>query len=66
MYEHMRALREDLSLSYHIQVDGGINLQNLSVVAAAGANVIVAGSAVFSKTETEKNAAAFVERFKSL
>ncbi|MBQ3085028.1 MAG: ribulose-phosphate 3-epimerase [Clostridia bacterium] len=62
----LRALREDLSLSYHIQVDGGINLQNLSVVAAAGANVIVAGSAVFSKTETEKNAAAFVERFKSL
>lgn len=31
-----------------IQVDGGINISNVSDVVAAGANIIVAGSAVFN------------------
>jgi ribulose-phosphate 3-epimerase len=30
-----------------IEVDGGIKLDNVAAVAAAGANVLVAGSAVF-------------------
>ena len=60
-----RALREDLGLSYHIQVDGGINLQTVIPAAQAGANVFVAGSAVFKPGETEKNAKAFIEKFQS-
>jgi ribulose-phosphate 3-epimerase len=62
----IRAMREELGLSYHIQVDGGINLENLSVSTEAGANVIVAGSAVFSPGKTEQNAKAFMEKFKTL
>lgn len=37
-----------------IQVDGGVNLQNLSEIAQAGANVIVAGSAIFNSSDIEK------------
>ncbi|MBQ7095051.1 MAG: ribulose-phosphate 3-epimerase [Clostridia bacterium] len=50
----------------HIQVDGGITLENLSVATEAGANVIVAGSSVFKPGLIEQNAAAFMEAFKGL
>ncbi|MBP3728709.1 MAG: ribulose-phosphate 3-epimerase [Lachnospiraceae bacterium] len=59
----IRALRrrvQELSLNTDIQVDGGIQLQNLERVLEAGANVIVAGSAVFGG-ETASRAAAFME-----
>ena len=36
-----------------IQVDGGINEETVSVCAKAGANVFVAGSAVFGKDSYE-------------
>ena len=36
-----------MNLSYDIEVDGGINIDNLATVLEAGANVIVAGSAIF-------------------
>jgi len=38
-----------------IQVDGGIDCVNISEVARNGANVIVAGSAIFKNDEIEKN-----------
>lgn len=37
-----------------IEVDGGVNLQNLSDIVKAGANVIVAGSAIFNSSDIEK------------
>ena len=37
----------DRGLSVDIQVDGGINEKTLPTVLTAGANIIVAGSAVF-------------------
>lgn len=42
-----RKLIEELGLAVDIQVDGGITEENLPVVLEAGANVIVAGSAIF-------------------
>ncbi len=47
----IRALRELIvarKLTVDIEVDGGIKVDNAAVVAAAGANVLVAGSAIFS------------------
>ena len=44
-----------------IEVDGGINLENVKEAMDAGANIIVAGSAVF-KGEIEKNVEAFLEK----
>jgi ribulose-phosphate 3-epimerase len=49
--EKSRRLRktiEERGLSLDIEVDGGIKTDNVSMVLEAGANVIVAGSAVFS------------------
>lgn len=39
------ALTHDLKLD--VQVDGGINTENIGVATAAGANIIVAGSSIF-------------------
>lgn len=50
MLPKIKALRqkaEELSLDLDIQVDGGIDLNTAPLVAAAGANVLVAGSSVF-------------------
>ena len=45
---NIRKLINDRNLNVDIQVDGGSCLDNLEVVLNAGANVIVAGSAIFS------------------
>ena len=39
----------DRGLAVDIQVDGGINEETLPAVLKAGANIIVAGSAVFGE-----------------
>ncbi len=45
-----------------IQVDGGINLENLSDVITAGANVIVAGSSVFNTDDPVETCKEFFKR----
>lgn len=40
-------LRDELSLNYDIEIDGGVNFDNIRDIHEAGANIIVAGSAVF-------------------
>jgi len=48
--EKVRAVRKaavDLGLDMDIEVDGGVNAETAAVCAAAGANVLVAGSYVF-------------------
>ena len=44
---YLRDKREELDLSYLIEVDGGISSGNAHLVRDAGVDVIVAGSAVF-------------------
>ena len=41
------AYRAEHDLAYHIQVDGGIGEETAAIAAAAGANVLVAGSSTF-------------------
>lgn len=45
--EAAAALREERGLSYHIEVDGGIDAKTAAQCAAVGANVMVAGSSTF-------------------
>jgi ribulose-phosphate 3-epimerase len=42
-----RQMREDLGLAYHIEVDGGIDGETCHIAAENGANVLVAGTALF-------------------
>ncbi len=48
-------LREENKLNFHIQVDGGITHQTAPLAAAAGANVLVAGSYVFQGRSLAQN-----------
>ena len=57
----MRAILNEMGLSSNIEVDGGINLQNVEKVIEAGANVIVAGTSVFSG-DIEKNVKNFMQK----
>lgn len=46
--QELADLRETGEHGFLIQVDGGVNLKNIAKVAEAGADVLVAGSSVFS------------------
>ena len=50
----LKALCEDKGVSVDIQVDGGIDASTASIAAAAGANILVAGSAVFGAENRKK------------
>ncbi len=49
-----------------IEVDGGIKQDNAKMIIEAGANILVAGSAVFEKDRTRKNTLAFLDLFHEL
>ena len=54
--EKVRALRkhcEELGLQMDIEVDGGVNLETGARLIAAGADALVAGSAVFAAPDPE-------------
>lgn len=59
----LRKVIEDRKLDVDIQVDGGVTIDNVHVVLEAGANVIVAGSAIF-KDDITANVKAFLEKMK--
>ena len=55
--EHVRELvrlRSELGLDYDIEIDGGINRDNIKQAVDAGVNVVVAGSAIFGKPDIAK------------
>ena len=54
-------LRDELGLNYDIEVDGGVNFDNIRDIHEAGANIIVAGSTVF-----KGNAADNVKKLREL
>jgi ribulose-phosphate 3-epimerase len=47
----LRQMISDRSLSVRIEIDGGIDEHNAATVADAGAEILVAGSAVFGKAD---------------
>lgn len=59
--KRLKAMIESKGLTCDIQVDGGINLQNVKTVVDAGANVIVAGSAIFNTENVRNTVKAFRE-----
>jgi ribulose-phosphate 3-epimerase len=57
---HLRRLRHELGLNYRIEVDGGVAHDTVASVVQAGADMLVAGSAIFQKGKTEANARDFL------
>ena len=57
----IRKMITDRGLATDLEVDGGIHLDNVALALDAGANVIVAGSAVF-KDDIAANAKAFLNK----
>jgi len=51
----LRALIDASGRDIELEVDGGINRQTAPQVIAAGASILVAGTAVFTKAQAEKN-----------
>lgn len=53
---YLAELREAMGLNYRIEVDGGIAEDTVVEVVQAGADMLVAGSAVFQRGKTTQNA----------
>jgi ribulose-phosphate 3-epimerase len=49
----LKELREEYNLNFKIEVDGGVDHQTIKSVVQAGADLLVAGSAVFGKGDGE-------------
>ncbi|MEM1137546.1 MAG: ribulose-phosphate 3-epimerase [Bacteroidota bacterium] len=58
----LRKLADNLKPNLHIEVDGGVDLDNIASLKTAGANIFVAGSAVFKAKEPK----AVITEMKSL
>lgn len=58
----VRTMARELGTKLDIEVDGGITSENVQVVLDAGANVIVAGSAVFHG-DIKENVEKFIRQF---
>ena len=58
----LKKLREEKGYNYLIEIDGGVTLDNAEEIAEAGADILVAGSAVFGADDIAKR----VGEFKSI
>lgn len=58
----VKSLIDNMGKNIDIEVDGGVNLDNVDMIMDAGANVIVAGSAVF-KGDAVANVTSFLSKF---
>jgi ribulose-phosphate 3-epimerase len=57
----LKELRQELGLSYRIEVDGGVAQDTVAKVVEAGAELLVAGSAVFANGQPEQDARALLK-----
>jgi ribulose-phosphate 3-epimerase len=53
---HLVELRNDLDLDFRIEVDGGVAHETVAAIVQAGAELLVAGNAVFGAGEPERDA----------
>jgi ribulose-phosphate 3-epimerase len=58
-------IRADRGYSYRIEVDGGVALDTVADVVRAGAEILVAGNAVFGHGDARANAAALLDAARS-
>ena len=58
----LRTMIEGRGLETKIEIDGGIDLENISNIVESGAEIVVAGSAVFGKGEPENAVKQLIEK----
>jgi len=58
-------LRTERKLDFRIEVDGGVDLETVSDIVKAGAELLVAGNAVFGNGDIRTNAAKLLETAKA-
>jgi len=58
---YLAELRHEMELNFRIEVDGGVAHDTVAQVVEAGAEMLVAGSAIFGPGGAEKNAKEFLE-----
>jgi len=58
---HLARLRTQFGYSFRIEVDGGVAHDTVASVVEAGAELLVAGSAVFAPGKTRENAASLLK-----
>jgi ribulose-phosphate 3-epimerase len=61
----LAAIREAQNLSFRIEVDGGVAHDTVASVVEAGADLLVAGSAIFAPGKTKQNAEDFLRTAKA-
>jgi ribulose-phosphate 3-epimerase len=59
-------MREERKLNFRIEVDGGVDLNTVGDVVKAGAELLVAGNAVFGNGDIRNNAASLLEAAKAV
>lgn len=59
----LKALRDKKQCDFTIEIDGGINLENVKAVTDAGVELVVAGSSVFRAPDVAKRVREFLEVF---
>ncbi|MBN7772053.1 ribulose-phosphate 3-epimerase [Clostridium aminobutyricum] len=61
--EALKQIKELHSLNYEIEIDGGINLENVKTVTDAGVELVVAGSSVFGAEDIDARVKEFLKIF---
>jgi ribulose-phosphate 3-epimerase len=57
----LRAIRRELGLQFKIEVDGGVAHDTVAAIVQAGAELLVAGNAVFGAGQPERDARALLD-----
>ena len=64
--QELKEMRKAEELDFDIEVDGGVNLDNVREIAMAGTDILVAGSAVFKTADIEETTRQFVSELRSI
>lgn len=58
----LKKIREEKGYNFKIELDGGVNLDNVKDVVDSGVEIVVAGSAVFGADDIKTRVEEFIER----
>ena len=59
-------IRRAEELDFEIEIDGGVNLDNVHEIVSAGTDIVVAGSAVFKTPDIEETTKQFISKIRSV